>query len=440
VPYSSNGQARTWTYTYGAAGQLLTVDGPLAGTDDMVTYTYTAAGHLASVTTKTSAVATANLVTAINTVNGRGQPTQITDPNGVVTNLAYNTRNRLTTITVNPSAGPAVTSIAYDAIGQITRITRPDGSYLNYTYNNGKQLTTVTNTTGETINYTRNLAGGITATNIKAANGTTITFQQTQTFDELGRLLRHIGAANQTTAFAYEKNDNLKTVTDPRSGVYSYAYDSLNRLIRETDQENAQVNYTLDGQGQVATYADPRNLQTVYSRNGFGEVKRRASPDSGNTDTVYDARGLATQITDGRGIVTSMTYDAAGRILTKTYPAATAENVTYTYDDVTAGNKGKGRLTRIASQNVTIDRVYDVRGNIVTDTRTIAGLVHTTSYLYDGADRVTQITYPSGRIVAYVRDSARDRSSPSRDRESPAPSQGSTRSERLFLPRRFTPR
>jgi RHS repeat-associated protein len=132
--------------------------------------------------------------------------------------------------------------------------------------------------------------------------------------------------------------------------------------------------------------------------------KRRASPDSGNTDTVYDARGLATQVTDGRGVVTNMTYDAAGRLLTKTYPAATAENVTYTYDDVTAGNKGKGRLTRIASQNVIIDRVYDVRGNIVTDTRTIAGLVHTTAYLYDAADRITQITYPSGRIVNYVRD------------------------------------
>ena len=140
-------------------------------------------------------------------------------------------------------ASQAVTTIAYDGIGQITRITRPDTSYLNYTYNNGKQLTTVTNNLAETINYTRDLMSGITATNIKAANGTTITFQQTQTFDELGRLLRHIGAANQTTLFGYEKNDNLKTVTDPRSGVYSYAYDSLNRLIRETDQEAAQVNY-----------------------------------------------------------------------------------------------------------------------------------------------------------------------------------------------------
>jgi hypothetical protein len=40
-------------------------------------------------------------------------------------------------------------------------------------------------------------------------------------------------------------------------------------------------------------------------------------------------------------------------MLTETYPAATTENVTYTYDNTTtpAGNKGKGRLTRIADQS-----------------------------------------------------------------------------------------
>jgi CRISPR-associated endonuclease Cas3-HD len=96
--------------------------------------------------------------------------------------------------------------------------------------------------------------------------------------------------------------------------------------------------------------------------------------------------------------------DAAGRILTKTYPAATAENVTYTYDDVTSGNKGKGRLTRIASQNVIIDRVYDVRGNITSDKRTINAQVYTTTYEYDVADQLLKVNYPSGRIVTYYRD------------------------------------
>ena len=50
-------------------------------------------------------------------------------------------------------------------------------------------------------------------------------------------------------------------------------------------------------------------------RNGFGEVKRRTSPDSGTTDDVRDLRGLVTQMTDGRTIVTNYTYDNAARRL-----------------------------------------------------------------------------------------------------------------------------
>ncbi len=63
-------------------------------------------------------------------------------------------------------------------------------------------------------------------------------------------------------------------------------------------------------------------LQTTYIRNGFGEVKRRTSPDSGTTDYVRDERRLVTQMTDGRSVVTNFTYDNAGRILTKAFPAS----------------------------------------------------------------------------------------------------------------------
>jgi YD repeat-containing protein len=166
---------------------------------------------------------------------------------------------------------------------------------------------------------------------------------------------------------------NVTAVTDPRSNVYSYAFDSLNRLIRETDPEDSQVNYTLNGQDKTTAYADPRNLQTTYVRNGFGEIIREVSPDRGTTTYVRDARGLVTQMTDGRGIVTNQTYDNAGRRLTKTYSAAVAENVTYTYDAVSATNWGKGRLTKLQSLSVIIYLAYDQRGNTKSDKRTIGG-------------------------------------------------------------------
>lgn len=54
VPYSTAGQTRTWTYTWGTAGNalghLVSVDGPLSGTGDTLSFTYNVNGYLATVT------------------------------------------------------------------------------------------------------------------------------------------------------------------------------------------------------------------------------------------------------------------------------------------------------------------------------------------------------------------------------------------------------
>ena len=105
--------------------------------------------------------------------------------------------------------------------------------------------------------------------------------QQSALFDELGRLMRQIGASAQQWDYDYDRTDNLTEVSDPRSGLYSYAYDALSRLIRETDQESAQVNLGLDGQDNVTSYSDPRSIVTAYVRNGFGEVIQEQGPDFG---------------------------------------------------------------------------------------------------------------------------------------------------------------
>ncbi|MEQ1711797.1 MAG: DUF6531 domain-containing protein, partial [Hyphomicrobium sp.] len=398
VPYSTSGQTRTWAYTYTtAAGLLATVNGPLAGTGDTVTYAYDANGYVTSVTNEVGHV------TTVNTVNARGQPTRITDPNGVITDLTYDFQGRLKTTTVNPGTAAAVTTLDYNAVGDITKITRPDGTYFDYVYDNARRLTSVTALDGQKIEYTHDLLGNVTATTIKNS-AAAVTYQMTQTHDELGRLLKQIGAATQETRYGYEKNDNLKTVTDPRNEVYSYTYDAVNRLIRETDPDAWQVNLTRDGKGDVSAYQDPRSITTSYVRNGFGEVIRRASPDSGTTDYVRDARGLVTQMTDGRGIVANMTYDNSGRLLTRTFPSATAENMTFVYDATALANKGKGHLTSTTHQGGSVALVYDARGNVTRDTRVIGGFTYVTDYAYDAADNPSLVTYPSGRQVEYLRD------------------------------------
>jgi RHS repeat-associated protein len=111
-----------------------------------------------------------------------------------------------------------------------------------------------------------------------------------------------------------------------------------------------------------------------------------------------------TQKTDGRGVVTTFTYDAAGRMLSKSYPASAAENVTYQYDATAGSNKGKGRLTKITDGTGSVSFVYNALGQVIRETRviTITGggsRSYVTAYVYNKAGKLRQVTYPSGRIV-----------------------------------------
>jgi YD repeat-containing protein len=224
VPYSTNGQKRIWVFDYDATGNVTGVHGPLAGTGDTIRYDYTTSGALKRVTDEVGNITTATAWNAL------GQPTSITDANGVVTALDYDGRGRIKRISVDTANTPAVTTIDYNAVGDVTKISQPNGVYEIYDYDNARRLKTITNSAGEKIGYTRDAMGNATKIAIAEASST-IVYRRTQMFDELGRLLKSIGASSQTHSFGYDRTDNLTSVKDPRSKVFSYGFDALDRLI-----------------------------------------------------------------------------------------------------------------------------------------------------------------------------------------------------------------
>src|SRR5262249_44717782 len=152
-PYSTNGQTRTWTYGYGTANLLTSVTGPLAG--NQVQYGYSSSGYLSSTTNALSQV------TQITSTNGAGQPLTITDPNGVVTALTYDSHLRLAS---RQTAGET-TSFTYTSTGLLQRVTLPDASYVQYTYDNARRLTQISDGLGNAIVYTLDAGGNRTAEN-----------------------------------------------------------------------------------------------------------------------------------------------------------------------------------------------------------------------------------------------------------------------------------
>jgi YD repeat-containing protein len=197
----------------------------------------------------------------------------------------------------------------------------PNNVELTYAYDTAKRLTSIANSANEKIEFTRDKAGNVIAADTKDSSGT-IVAQVRRTYDELSRVLKNIGAADQETQFAYDRVGNNTQITDPRSKVYGNTFDELNRLVLETDPDLQQTNTNFTGRDNIESVADARTNATEYVRNGWGDIIRETSPDRGVPDYVYDARGLMTQRTDARGQVTNFDYDGSGRIISRSFPDA----------------------------------------------------------------------------------------------------------------------
>ena len=141
---------------------MLTVDGPRTDLADVTTYTYYDAtdpcgGCRGNVKTTTNA---AGHVTTFDAYDVDGQPTRITDPNGVATTLTYDVRGRLRTRTVNAGNPLAeTTGFDYDNAGQLVKVTMPDGSFLRYQYDAAHRLTEIGDSLGNVIQYTLDAMG-----------------------------------------------------------------------------------------------------------------------------------------------------------------------------------------------------------------------------------------------------------------------------------------
>jgi RHS repeat-associated protein len=397
VPYSTNGQARTWIYSWNTDGELISVDGPRTDVTDLTMLTYDGVGNLISVANALSQEI------VITSSNARNQPLSITDQNGIVTDLTYDTHGRLIKRTVHTGGRDEVMEMAFDAAGQVIAVTSPDGMRIEYEYDGAHRLTTIKNTLGERIELVLNAMGNRTQMQIKSTTGT-ILKTQSAIHDELGRLLQSVGASSQTTSFQYDDNGNTVEVTDPRGAVTAQAFDALDRLVQSTDALTGVTEYQYDAQGNLISVDDAKNQITNYVYNGFGDVIQLTSPETGVTVYEVDKAGNRTKETDARGVVTNYSYDALNRLTVTTYPASTGENVAFTYDDTTGGNKGVGRLTGVTDEQGTASYVYDGQGRLAQETRVIGAVSYTTSYGYDAAGNLQTITYPTSRTVTYQRD------------------------------------
>jgi RHS repeat-associated protein len=292
--------------------------------------------------------------------NGWGWITKTVDQAGNAVNYSYNNMGQLQSNTnpfpQNGSPGPS-TSYQYDALGRQTLSTLPDGNTVQTSYNGS--TVTVTDPVGRKIQ---------------------------RQVDGLGRLVAFIdqdpasGALTQITSYAYNYLDEM-TQSNQGGPLRSWKYDALGRLLYERiPEQSATIN---DGTGTM--------WSTKYTRTAFGAVS---------------------SWTDARGVVVNYGFDAMNRMTSIGYDTSHATgvaftpNVAYNYDNSSTSST-KGLLLSVTVGSFYQESYgYDLFNDPSSITDTIDGKSYTTSYQSNSAGQVTQITYPSTRILPIAYDNA----------------------------------
>ena len=302
--------------------------------------------------------------------------------------LAYgtpdSTGSSITTVThtLGTTANPQTTtrSYGYQIVLGIAKNTSIDGAcvecgpYKARTYDANGNLKTATDWNGNVTTYTYDLTRNLETQRVEAfgkPEARTISTQWHPTY----RLPAKIAEPKKLTTFSYDDHGNLQTKTE-QATTDTTGVQGFNATTTGTPR---QWQYTYNQYGQVLTAKGPRtdlddtttytydsttgNLLTV--KNAAGLVTK-----FGN----YDANGRVGRITDPNGLVTDLTYWPRGWLKSKTVTGNySAETTTYEYDNA-------GQLTQVTLPD---------------------SVMH---YRYDDAHRLTDISDSLGNSIHYTLD------------------------------------
>ena len=370
-------QQRVTAYTYPATnnyglptGVAVSADGDPNGTRSTGT-SYTADGYFPL------AVTNALNHSATTTVRARdGQPTLVTDANGLRTLIEYDafgfaTRKKFRGATDAEYGAPDQQMSLMRCVNggpcwrpleQVQVTTVQDGAPTTIQRLDAFGRASVTATRMLDGDYSHvvneyDTLGRLTWTTEPLISGQAMWVYTTFLYDGLGRMMKKIvpkqgedGRGDMVTTYSYAGRTTGIQVcgsNDAPGGAnclnLGRTTDSLGRYVETRDAQNGRTRFWYEANGNVAAIEDANSVVTKAAYNAIGQRTGVTDPNQGAWSFVYDALGEVTGQTDARGIATSMSYDKLGRPTGRTASVdVTGDNVadtvadSWTYDPTNA--------------------------------------------------------------------------------------------------------
>lgn len=389
-------------YEYNSAGQLTKIIDPL---NQVVGQTYNANGQLA---TRTDARG----FTESFAYDVKGRLLQATHADGTIVRMEYDAAGNLaaqinelgqTVTNTFDHANRKTTSV--DALGRTNRVIygpgastltlaqiAPSGKRTDYLYDRAQRrvgLVRASGTAEESIHsYVLDADGRVQSESDGLGQVTTFTY------DELGRVISSANAVGETNTFLYDAAGHRLATIRPDGGTTTNAYDALGRVVATTDAQAGTIRYEYDSRGRMNRLVDAKGNETTWTYDAAGRLSAKTYDDGHGVNYAYDPNGNLISATWARGTVRYYTYDNRNRLTAVQYSDATP-NVTLTYD-------AAGRVLSRGSTAASYTYTYDAAGQSVSEIQQIGATARTLGYTYDSDGNLVGLVYPDGSSVAYA--------------------------------------
>jgi RHS repeat-associated protein len=265
---------------------------------------------------------------------------------------------------------PVTFGVIYDALSRRTQMTRPNGVYTNYAYDSVSHLLSMLHQVGlntlDGASYTYDPAGNRTA-KTNYVNATTSNY----TYDPLYELTQVTQGASTTESYSYDAVGNrLSSLSVP-----NYNYNASNELT-----SNSSGSYTYDANGNTLSDASGRSFTWDFENRLVQAVV--PGTNGGTTTFKYDPFGRRIQKSGPLG-TTNYLYDG---IDPKANPVEEVDNSGSILARYTEGEYVDEPLAEVRGTNTSYYEA-DTVGSITSLTNPAASL--TNSYIYDAFGNLT---------------------------------------------------
>lgn len=357
------------------------------------------------------------------------QLTSVRDPAGNAFGYAYTAnvfgsgQHRLAATTLPGTPSTAIT-YHYATSGDVSQLLGKSFNgvrYSTFAYDSAGRAISSEHASGVekyTFSYTAGANGQLTVLRTNPlGKQTTSVFKNGKLQSETGHLSANCDASYRD--ITYDANGFMDVAADFNQNLTDYDYNTKGQLLRKVEAAGTplarETTYAWDANGRMIQKRVPGWSQTDYVYRSDGLVqsisRKNLSPNGVANQTLTTGYGyamhpnglLATVVIDGplagSGDAVTMSYDTSGNLLS----VKNSQNHATTYSLY----NGLGLPGRVVGPNgATTNYTYDGRGKMLTEKRTVNGIVQATTYTYDNRERVSTRAVAGAETITYVYDDA----------------------------------